>query len=88
MEFTSTVDKLLRKDNEASLRHLRIATYHVTPLNEDCGLIEWVDNAVPLRAIIQENLSAKGIELRVCVREILSRIVFPNSHSTQRSSPC
>lgn len=60
MEFTSTVDKLLLKDNETSKRMLRIKTYHVTPLNEDCGLIEWVDGAVPIRSILFKLLTAHG----------------------------
>lgn len=63
MEFTDSVDKLLAKDSEAYQRHLKINTYQVTPLNEDCGLIEWVDGAIPIRSIIQQNYSTKGVQI-------------------------
>ena len=42
MEFNSIVNKLLLKDPEARRRQLRIRTYAVVPLNEECGLLEWV----------------------------------------------
>lgn len=36
--------------------HLRpaIRTYSVVPLNEECGLIEWVPNVVVLRSILNK----------------------------------
>jgi serine/threonine-protein kinase ATR len=42
MEFNSIVNKLLMKDPESRRRQLRIRTYAVVPLNEECGILEWV----------------------------------------------
>ena len=42
MEVNSIVNKLLLKDPEARRRRLRIRTYSVVPLNEECGFLEWV----------------------------------------------
>jgi len=36
-----------------------IRTYAVMPLNEECGMLEWVSNTVPLR-----NILIKGYERR------------------------
>lgn len=38
-----------------------IKTYAVTPLNEECGLIEWVDNLRTLRDIIIKHLRERSI---------------------------
>lgn len=38
-----------------------IKTYAVTPLNEECGLIEWVDNLRTLRDLVIKLLRERGI---------------------------
>lgn len=38
-----------------------IKTYTVTPLNEECGLIEWVDNLRTLRELVIKLLRERGI---------------------------
>jgi hypothetical protein len=38
-----------------------IRTYAVVPLNEDCGLIEWVPHVVVLRGILNKSYQARGI---------------------------
>lgn len=52
MEFNVLVNKLLTEEAEARRRSLHIRTYGVVPLNEECGLIEWVPNTQPMRATI------------------------------------
>jgi serine/threonine-protein kinase ATR len=42
MEFNSLINKLLKKEPESRQRQLRIRTYAVVPLNDECGLLEWV----------------------------------------------
>ena len=42
MEFNCIVNKLLQRDPESRRRQLRIRTYAVVPLNEECGILEWV----------------------------------------------
>ncbi|KAG7291844.1 hypothetical protein NEMBOFW57_001865 [Staphylotrichum longicolle] len=52
MEFNSLINRSLKRDAEASRRQLYIRTYAVTPLNEECGIIEWVDGLRALRDIL------------------------------------
>lgn len=54
---TSTLDSNLIAD---------IKTYAVTPLNEECGLIEWVDNLKTLREMVVKLLKERGIGPNVC----------------------
>ncbi|GAB6018708.1 hypothetical protein CHUAL_000384 [Chamberlinius hualienensis] len=61
MEFNMVVNKFLMKDPESRRRHLRIRTYAVVPLNEECGLIEWVPNLNGLRIILHEIYREKNI---------------------------
>ncbi|KAJ3291727.1 serine/threonine-protein kinase M1 [Borealophlyctis nickersoniae] len=60
MEFNAMINKLLKKDPEARKRGLHIRTYAVIPLNEECGLIEWVPNTVGFRHILTKAYKAKG----------------------------
>jgi len=52
MEFNGIVNRCLRRDAESRRRALRIRTFSVTPLNEECGLLEWVPNTNGLRPIL------------------------------------
>ncbi|KAF2431255.1 hypothetical protein EJ08DRAFT_649062 [Tothia fuscella] len=61
MEFTGMIDRALKKDVESSKRRMYIRTYAVTPLNEECGAIEWVDGLKPMRDIILANYKSKGV---------------------------
>ncbi|KAF1987090.1 hypothetical protein K402DRAFT_463189 [Aulographum hederae CBS 113979] len=61
MEFNSMIGRALKRNVEASKRQLYIRTYAVTPLNEECGTIEWVDGLKPLRDIIMKNYKDKNI---------------------------
>ncbi|XP_068136880.1 serine/threonine-protein kinase ATR isoform X2 [Hyperolius riggenbachi] len=60
MEFNSLINKLLRKDAESRRRELHIRTYAVIPLNDECGLIEWVNNTFGLRNILVKLYKEKG----------------------------
>ena len=77
MEFNNMINRALKKDAESSKRRLYIKTYAVTPLNEECGLIEWVDNLKTLREILlhnykQKNVSINYTELRSLLNESIS----------------
>ncbi|XP_078420317.1 serine/threonine-protein kinase ATR [Cetorhinus maximus] len=72
MEFNSLINKCLRKDAESRRRELHIRTYAVIPLNEECGLVEWVNNTAGLRHILNKLYKEKGVymigkELRQCL---------------------
>lgn len=53
----------LRKDAESRRRELHIRTYAVIPLNEECGIIEWVNNTAGLRHILTKLYKERGISL-------------------------
>ncbi|XP_070572431.1 serine/threonine-protein kinase ATR-like isoform X2 [Ptychodera flava] len=69
MEFNAIINKCLKKDAESRRRQLHIRTYAVIPLNEECGLLEWVPNTAGFRHIIhkiykERNLYTSGTELK------------------------
>lgn len=77
MEFNAMINRSLKKDAKSSKRRLYIKTYAVTPLNEECGLIEWIDKLKTLRDILlnsykQKNLSINYGELRSLLAEASS----------------
>ncbi|OJD39951.1 protein kinase rad3 [Diplodia corticola] len=63
MEFNAMVNRALLGDVESSKRRLDIKTYAVTPLNEECGAIEWVEGLKPMRDIILKLYREKGIKI-------------------------
>lgn len=63
MEFNCLINKCLRKDAESRRRELHIRTYAVIPLNEECGIIEWVNNTAGLRHILTKLYKERGIHL-------------------------
>ncbi|KAI9736292.1 MAG: serine/threonine-protein kinase M1 [Cirrosporium novae-zelandiae] len=72
MAFNSMITRLLRRDTESSKRRLYIKTYAVTPLNEECGLIEWVNNLKTLREILLKKYDEKAVHINY--REIQDRL--------------
>lgn len=63
MEFNAMVNRALLGDIESSKRRLDIKTYAVTPLNEECGAIEWVEGLKPMRDIILKLYREKGLKI-------------------------
>ncbi|KAI1315377.1 serine/threonine-protein kinase M1 [Mortierella claussenii] len=63
MEFNGLVNMLLRRNREANRKNLYIRTYAVIPLNEECGLIEWVHNTTPFRHIMQKQYKVNNIAM-------------------------
>ena len=61
MEFNSLVNKLLARDAQSRQRQLRIRTYAVVPLNEEVGLIQWVNNTQVLRHVLNLIYKERGI---------------------------
>lgn len=63
MEFNDIVNQLLSREAEARQRRLNIRLYSVAPLNEECGLIEWVPNLIGLRPVLITIYKQKGYNL-------------------------
>lgn len=64
MEFNSMLNRLLRANPESAKRGLRLRTFCVCPLNEECGLIEWVPNTNTLRNLVQQLYADQGTSVR------------------------
>ncbi|KAG7457149.1 hypothetical protein MATL_G00243500 [Megalops atlanticus] len=80
MEFNCLINKCLRKDAESRRRELHIRTYAVIPLNEECGIIEWVNNTEGLRHILTKLYKEKGIYI---AGKDLRQYILPKSASFQ-----
>ena len=63
MEFNAVMNRLFKQENEARKRHLYIRTYAVIPLNEECGMIEWVNNTVGFRNILNKLYRMRGVTI-------------------------
>ncbi|KXS21067.1 hypothetical protein M427DRAFT_310695 [Gonapodya prolifera JEL478] len=75
MEFNTMINKLLKKDSASRDRRLYLRTYSVVPLNEECGIIEWMNNTTGLRIILNKYYKAKGMAVsNVELKEIFLRI--------------
>ena len=77
MEFNAMINRALKKDADSSKRRLYIKTYAVTPLNEECGLIEWIDGLKTLRDILtaiyrQKSISTNYNEIRLLLNDAIS----------------
>ncbi|KAJ2039746.1 hypothetical protein H4S03_001488 [Coemansia sp. S3946] len=77
MEFNSMINQLLRSNTQTQKRGLHIRTYAVVPLNEECGLIQWVDNTAGLRHIIMKLYKARGVQISVPQIKALLELTTP-----------
>ncbi|GJQ85421.1 hypothetical protein Trydic_g23851 [Trypoxylus dichotomus] len=64
MEFNDIVNQMLSKEPNSRQRRLNIRLYSVVPLNEECGLIEWIPNLVGLRPILMSIYKQRGQGMR------------------------
>jgi serine/threonine-protein kinase ATR len=55
MEFNTVINRLLQHDLEGRRRNLRLRTYAVVCLNEECGILEWVGNTTCIRHLIRDS---------------------------------
>lgn len=67
MEFNAVFKHFLCTDTDARKRRLTIRTYAVLPLNDECGIIEWVENLVSYRTSVISlyKLYGKGLPVNV-----------------------
>ncbi|XP_008550901.1 serine/threonine-protein kinase atr [Microplitis demolitor] len=63
MEFNSIVNKYLQKDPESRQRRLYIRMYSVIPIDEECGLVEWIPNLTGFRPIIKKLYEERGLQM-------------------------
>ncbi|KAI9709715.1 MAG: serine/threonine-protein kinase M1 [Bogoriella megaspora] len=83
MEFNTMINRALKRDAEASKRRLYIKTYAVTPLNEECGAIEWVEGLKPIRDIIYHSYRNRGVKVDYNeIRQFLNTAISDGSDDT------
>lgn len=61
MELTTLLNRILSKEHDSRQRNLCLRTFAVTPLSEDCGILEWVCNTRGLRHILQDLYAAENL---------------------------
>ncbi len=62
MELNTVINRLLKSNPESRQRQLRLRTFAVLPLTEECGVIEWVPNTTGLRHVIDECNKTIGLK--------------------------
>lgn len=76
MELFSMINKFLKRSPECRRRNLHIRTYAVLPLNEECGILEWVSNTEPFRSILKDIYQTRSLFVR---RQELKQILANKS---------
>ncbi|XP_017770441.1 PREDICTED: serine/threonine-protein kinase atr-like [Nicrophorus vespilloides] len=64
MEFNDIVNQMLSREVESRQRRLLIRLYSVAPLNEECGLIEWIPNLVCFRHALLALYEQRGFGMK------------------------
>lgn len=54
MEFNNTLNFLFQQNTLSRKKKLRLRTYAVVCLNEECGILEWVNNTACIRQLIRD----------------------------------
>jgi hypothetical protein len=67
MDFNNVLNRVLQEDPEGRRRALRLRTYSVTCLNEECGLLEWVYATSRLIYPTTSPLSPASLPLSGCI---------------------
>ncbi len=73
MEVNNVVNWYLSQNPDSSQRCLHVRTYSVVPLNEECGLLEWVPNLSPFRHILSTLYKEKNMEPFLRPKDLIKR---------------
>eukprot|EP00818_Percolomonas_sp_WS_P004559 CAMPEP_0117435854 /NCGR_PEP_ID=MMETSP0759-20121206/700_1 /TAXON_ID=63605 /ORGANISM="Percolomonas cosmopolitus, Strain WS" /LENGTH=3053 /DNA_ID=CAMNT_0005227423 /DNA_START=330 /DNA_END=9492 /DNA_ORIENTATION=+ len=64
MQFLHIVNCFLKQDKQSCSRNLHASHFSVLPLDSNCGLIQWVDEAFPVLSLYREKAQTKGSTFR------------------------
>ena len=74
-ELDMLLNRLLKRDPSCRRRNLYIRTYSVIPLNEQNGLVQWVDNTTPLRDVIYKYYDSSFKEkIRASIKKLEKKL--------------
>lgn len=93
MEFNGMLNYILRRAPDGQRRQLCVRTYAVVPLNDQCGLIEWVSRTEGLRSILTRLYKARGLylgthQVLALVSNSSRQTLEPASDFKNRVLPC
>lgn len=54
------INEILSVDPKTSKRKLQVHTYKVVPMTNRVGIIEWVDNTMPLKRVIEDEIAKES----------------------------
>ena len=63
MEYSSMINRLTKKNAQLRRRRIHVRTFAVLPVSDDCGIIEWVNKLVTLRAAADAMYQREGLGL-------------------------
>ena len=75
MELSAAINRLFLRDRESKQRKLRVRTYAVICLNEECGLIEWVENLCSFRQAVKHAYALTGMQQPVRVTKKIKQMM-------------
>ncbi|KAK5087209.1 serine/threonine-protein kinase M1 [Lithohypha guttulata] len=92
MEFDTMINRFLKRDIDAAKRRLYIRTYAVIPLNEECGVIEWVNSLKTMRDVLlklyrERNVAIDYGKLRTTLDDICATSTDKAKDFTDRVLP-
>ncbi|GFR46172.1 hypothetical protein Agub_g7700, partial [Astrephomene gubernaculifera] len=64
MDFAGLLNALFLGHDASRRRGLRLRTYAVVVLTEDCGILQWVNGLVPFKAAVEDTYAAERIITR------------------------
>jgi serine/threonine-protein kinase ATR len=76
MEFAGFVNGILSQDRQCRQRDLSIPTFAVVCLNEQCGIIEWVENTRAFREIAEGLLKER--QMLIPTRDLMDLLFADN----------
>lgn len=86
LEFDTMINRFLKRDVAASKRQLYIRTYAVIPLNEECGLIEWVNNLQTMRDVLLKLYRERSVQIDYHhLRQVLDDICSKSSSTVKQN---
>lgn len=56
----SIMNSIFARDGECAKREFKIGTFNVIPVKKHLGVMEWVKNTVPLKAVIEKEMVKEG----------------------------
>jgi len=69
-QLFSVMNEIFAGDSQCTRRFLKLPTYQVIPMTSKVGMIEWIDNTKPLKALIEDELSKDSSKDKESIQSI------------------